>query len=102
MRARIFLEVVSSLVWTRYEEDVELGFIDGRKQKILISSDHWLAGIELGADFHYTLTGALGAEWGLRFAYRGSPNRTEANSSLVNERDGIPSLSLVAGLTLAQ
>ncbi len=52
MRARAFLEIASSLAWTRFEDDVELGFPDGRKQQILSSSDHWLAGVEVGAGFH--------------------------------------------------
>ena len=101
MRARAFLEIASSLAWTRFEDDHELRYPDGRKQQNLSSSDHWLAGVELGAGFHYTVTGALGAEWGLRYAYRGAPSKTEANRRSDVERDGISSLSLVAGLTPA-
>ena len=98
--ANAFLEIASSIAWTRFEDNVELGYDDGRKLKVLRSSDHLLPEVGLGAGFHHTLTGALGAEWGLRFAYRSAPRETEANRSLVSERDGIASWSLVAALTL--
>ena len=96
-----FLEIASSIAWTRDEDDVELGYGDGRKVRILRSSNHVLAEVGLGAGFHHTLSGALGAEWGLRYAYRGAPRATEATRYLGIGRDGMAIWSFVAALTLA-
>ena len=99
-RLRAYVEAASSLAWARYEQDVETLYPDGRQQRDLRRSDHWLAGIELGAGFSQRLVRGLGLECGLRYAYRAAPRPTDANTALHTDRDAFAQVSLVAALTL--
>jgi len=99
-RLRAYVEAASSIAWARYEQDIELIYPNGGYQRDLIQSDHWLAGIELGAGFSQRLTRGLGFEGGLRYAYRATPRPTVANRGLRTDRDAFSQVSLVAALVL--